>query len=62
MGESKTKINLKDFNNTEKFYNEVFSIPMYVGLKKKDLNANSVEMAMEMIRGTARSMGLEVDN
>jgi ribosomal protein L11 len=26
----------------------------------KDLNANSVEMAMEMIRGTARSMGLEV--
>ena len=29
-------------------------------LKKKDLNANSTEMAMEMIRGTARSMGLEV--
>ena len=29
-------------------------------LKKKDLNANSIEMAMEMIRGTARSMGLEV--
>jgi ribosomal protein L11 len=26
----------------------------------KDLNANSIEMAMEMIRGTARSMGLEV--
>ncbi len=31
-------------------------------MKMKDLNANSVEMAMEMIRGTARSMGLEVDN
>ena len=30
-------------------------------LKMKDLNANSVEMAMEMIRGTARSMGLEVE-
>ena len=29
-------------------------------LKKKDLNANTIEMAMEMIRGTARSMGLEV--
>ena len=28
----------------------------------KDLNANSVEMAMEMIRGTARSMGLEVQD
>jgi|TARA_B100001750_G_scaffold97082_1_gene76784 large subunit ribosomal protein L11 len=31
-------------------------------VKMKDLNANSVEMAMEMIRGTARSMGLEVEN
>ena len=29
-------------------------------IKMKDLNANSIEMAMEMIRGTARSMGLEV--
>ena len=29
-------------------------------IKMKDLNANTVEMAMEMIRGTARSMGLEV--
>ncbi|MDP6500690.1 MAG: 50S ribosomal protein L11 [Candidatus Marinimicrobia bacterium] len=29
-------------------------------IKMVDLNANSVEMAMEMIRGTARSMGLEV--
>ena len=29
-------------------------------IKMKDLNANSLEMAMEMIRGTARSMGLEV--
>ena len=29
-------------------------------IKMKDLNANSAEMAMEMIRGTARSMGLEV--
>ena len=29
-------------------------------IKMKDLDANSVEMAMEMIRGTARSMGLEV--
>ena len=29
-------------------------------LKKKDLNANTVEMAIEMIRGTARSMGLDV--
>ena len=29
-------------------------------LKKKDLNANTIEMAMEMIRGTARRMGLEV--
>ena len=31
-------------------------------IKMKDLNANSLEMAMEMIRGTARSMGLEVSN
>jgi len=28
--------------------------------KMSDLNANSVDTAMEMIRGTARSMGLEV--
>jgi large subunit ribosomal protein L11 len=31
-------------------------------IKMKDLNANSLDMAMEMIRGTARSMGLEVSN
>jgi large subunit ribosomal protein L11 len=29
-------------------------------IKMEDLNANSIEMALEMIRGTARSMGLEV--
>ena len=29
-------------------------------IKKEDLNANTLEMAMEMIRGTAKSMGLEV--
>ena len=29
-------------------------------IKMEDLNANSIEMAMEMIRGPARSMGLEV--
>ncbi len=29
-------------------------------IKMNDLNANTVEQAMEMIRGTARSMGLEV--
>jgi large subunit ribosomal protein L11 len=29
-------------------------------IKMEDLNANSIEMAVEMIRGTARSMGLEV--
>ena len=29
-------------------------------IKMEDLNANSIEMAMEMIHGTARSMGLEV--
>jgi large subunit ribosomal protein L11 len=28
--------------------------------KKADLNADTVEMAMEMIKGSARSMGLEV--
>ena len=28
--------------------------------KMEDLNANSIEMAMRMIEGTARSMGLEV--
>jgi len=31
-------------------------------IKMKDLNANSLDMAMEMIRGTARSMGLEISN
>ena len=31
-------------------------------IKMKDLNANSLDMAIEMIRGTARSMGLEVLN
>lgn len=29
-------------------------------LKKNDLNANSVEAAMKMVEGTARSMGVEV--
>ena len=29
-------------------------------IKMEDLNANSIEMALEMIRGPARSMGLEV--
>ena len=29
-------------------------------IKKNDLNANTIEMAIEMIRGTAKSMGLEV--
>ncbi|SET78546.1 LSU ribosomal protein L11P [Natronincola peptidivorans] len=30
-------------------------------LKMPDLNANTVEAAMEMIAGTARSMGIEVE-
>ncbi len=29
-------------------------------MKMKDLNANTIENAVEMIRGTARSMGIEV--
>jgi len=29
-------------------------------IKMNDLNANTIESAIEMIRGTARSMGLEV--
>ena len=29
-------------------------------IKRNDLNANTIEMAVEMIRGTAKSMGLEV--
>jgi large subunit ribosomal protein L11 len=28
--------------------------------KKEDLNANDIEMAMRIIEGTARSMGIEV--
>ena len=31
-----------------------------VKLKMKDLNANDVEMAMRLIEGSARSMGIEV--
>ncbi len=31
-------------------------------LKKVDLNANDTEMAMRMIEGTARSMGIEIDS
>jgi large subunit ribosomal protein L11 len=31
-------------------------------LKKPDLNANDVEAAMRMIEGTARSMGIEIQN
>ena len=30
-------------------------------LKMEDLNASSVESAMEMIKGTARSMGIIVE-
>jgi len=29
-------------------------------LKKKDLNSNTVEAAMRMVEGTARSMGIEI--
>ena len=29
-------------------------------IKMKDLNSNTVEQAIEMVRGTARSMGIEV--
>jgi len=39
---------------------KAFNAATIAELKMKDLNANSIEMAMEMIRGTARSMGLEV--
>ena len=28
----------KNFPNTEKFYRDVFSIPLYVDLKKKEIN------------------------
>ena len=31
------------------------------GLKAKDLNANSIEVAERIIEGTARSMGIEVE-
>ena len=30
-------------------------------LKMPDLNANDIEMAMKIISGTARSMGVEVE-
>lgn len=30
-------------------------------MKMKDLNANSVDKAMEIVKGTARSMGIEVE-
>lgn len=41
---SKVKVKLSEFKNTEKFYKEVFSIPLYVGLKLKNLNyiSNSI--------------------
>ena len=32
------KFKLSEFKNTEKFYNEVFSIPLYIGLKNKQLD------------------------
>ncbi len=35
---SKVKLKLSEFKNTEKFYNEVFSIPLYIGLKDKQLD------------------------
>ncbi|MBH09248.1 MAG: 50S ribosomal protein L11 [Candidatus Marinimicrobia bacterium] len=31
-------------------------------IKMTDLNANTIEQAIEMIRGTAKSMGIEVKN
>jgi large subunit ribosomal protein L11 len=31
-------------------------------LKKPDLNANDIEAAMRMVEGTARSMGIEIQN
>ena len=48
LGELKSAIGKKDLKEIAE-------------LKMNDLNANSIEMAIEMIRGTARSMGLEVE-
>lgn len=31
-------------------------------MKKQDLNANDIEAAMRMVEGTARSMGIEIQN
>jgi len=31
------------------------------GMKMKDLNATSIDKAMEIVKGTARSMGIEVE-
>lgn len=31
-------------------------------IKKQDLNANDIEAAMRMVEGTARSMGIEIQN
>ncbi len=31
------------------------------GIKMKDLNTNDIEKAMKMVKGTARSMGIEVE-
>jgi large subunit ribosomal protein L11 len=32
------------------------------GIKMKDLNAEDVDAAMQIIRGSAKSMGLKVEN
>ena len=39
-----------------------FAISLWTGAeaKMKDLNANSIEAAMQIILGSARSMGIEV--
>ena len=47
-----TKIMIKNWDKIEHFHKH--------HIKMDDLNANTVEQAKEMIRGTAKSMGIEV--
>ena len=40
--------------------NEITLIEKIAETKMSDLNANTIDQAKEMIRGTAKSMGIEV--
>ena len=57
MSAIKKKITIIDINDK---YADQSKLEKIAEIKMSDLNANTVGQAKEMIRGTAKSMGIEI--